>query len=174
MLEARFNTLYRPAITQPRLFTLSANSVLDKFAEPPPLADHLYSVYSMSRSGDIRNTTDSDFAGVPRRADQPIKICAQSLALLKSFASQQRAKGVTVFFANTPYVAIDDLDSAEIDRVSKQFSTMLSNVAPVLDDRNDLVFHRELFLNSALHLNAIGRELRTMRLLTKLRAVVAQ
>jgi hypothetical protein len=79
-----------------------------------------------------------------------------------------------VFFANTPYVAIDGLDSVAVNQASKQFSTALSTVAPVLDDRNTLIFNREFFLNSALHLNANGRELRTIQLLFKLRTVVAQ
>lgn len=174
MLIARFDTVFRPAITEPRLFTLSATAVLDKFAKPPPLADNLYSVYSMSPFGDIRNTTDSDYTGEPRRADQPIKICEQTLERLKAFTSQQKAKGVSVFFANTPYVAIDGLDSAVVDQASKQFTNALSTLAPVLDDRSTLVFNREFFLNSALHLNANGRELRTRKLLEKLRAVIAQ
>ena len=174
MLMARFDTVFRPAITQPRLFTLNAAAVLDKFAKQPPLADNLYSVYSMSPFGDIRNTNGSDYTGDPRRADQPIKICAHTLERLKAFTSQQKAKGVSVFFANTPYVAIDGLDSAAVDNASKQFSMMLSAVAPVLDDRSALIFNREFFLNSALHLNANGRELRTRQLLARLRAVIAQ
>ena len=174
MLIARFDTVFRPAITQPRLLTLNAAAVLDKFAKPYPFADNLYSVYSMSPFGDIRNTSGSDYTGDPRRADQPIKICAHTLERLKAFTSQQKAKGVSVFFANTPYVAIDGLDSAAVDNASKQFSMMLSAVAPVLDDRSALIFNREFFLNSALHLNANGRELRTRQLLEKLRAVIAQ
>lgn len=174
MLMVRFDTVFRPAITQPRLFTLNDAAVLDKFAKPPPLADNLYSVYSMSPFGDIRNTTDSDYTGEPRRADQPIKICEQTLERLKAFTSQQKAKGVSVFFANTPYVAIDGLDSAVVDQASKQFTNALSTLAPVLDDRSTLIFNREFFLNSALHLNAHGRELRTRQLLAKLRAVIAQ
>ncbi|CAN1569427.1 hypothetical protein MCERE10_03911 [Burkholderiaceae bacterium] len=174
MLMALFDTVFRPAITQPRLFTLNDAAVLDKFAKPPPLADNLYSVYSMSPFGDIRNTTDSDYTAEPRRADQPIKICAHTLERLKIFTSQQKAKGVSVFFANTPYVAIEGLDSAAVNQASKQFSSTLSTVAPVLDDRSTLIFNREFFLNSALHLNAHGRELRTRQLLAKLRAVIAQ
>jgi hypothetical protein len=174
MLVARFDTVFRPVNIQPRLFTLNDAAVLNKFAKPPPLADNLYSVYSMSPFGDIRNTTDSDYTGEPRRADRPIKICTQTLERLKAFTSQQKAKGVSVFFANTPYVAIDGLDSVAVNQASKQFSTALSTVAPVLDDRNTLIFNREFFLNSALHLNANGRELRTIQLLSKLRTVVAQ
>ena len=174
MLIARFDTVFRPAITQPRLFTLNATAVLDKFAKPPPLADNLYSVYSMSPFGDIRNTSESDYTGEPRRADQPIKICAHTLERLKTFTSQQKAKGVSVFFANTPYVAVEGLDLPAVNQASKQFSSTLSTVAPVLDDRSTLIFNREFFLNSALHLNANGRELRTRQLLEKLRAVIAQ
>lgn len=174
MLIARFDTVFRPAITEPRLFSLGATAVLDKFAKPPPLADNLYSVYSMSPFGDIRNTSESDYTGESRRADQPIKICAHTLERLKTFTSQQKAKGVSVFFANTPYVAIDDLEPAAVDNASKQFSMVLSALAPVLDDRSALIFNRELFLNSALHLNANGRELRTRQLLEKLRSVIAQ
>ena len=79
-----------------------------------------------------------------------------------------------MFFANTPYVAIEGLDLAAVNQASKQFSNTLSTVAPVLDDRSTLIFNREFFLNSALHLNAHGRELRTRQLLAKLRAVIAQ
>lgn len=172
MLQARFDVAFRPAITDPRLFTLNASAVLEKFAKPPPLADNLYSVYTMSRYGDIKNTSESGYSGTPRRADLPLKICAQSFAQLKAFVAQQKNKGVSVYFANTPYVRLDNLEAAAVEHVSKQFSSELGQVAPVLDDRAALIFNRELFLNSALHLNIQGRDLRTMLLLEALRPVL--
>ena len=172
MLQARFDAAFRPAVTDPRLFTLNASAVLEKFAKPPPLADNLYSVYTMSRYGDIKNTSESGYSGAPRRADQPLKICAQSSAQLKAFVAQQKNKGVSVYFANTPYVRLDNLDAAAVEQASKQFSSELGQVAPVLDDRAALIFSRELFLNSALHLNIQGRDLRTKLLLETLRPVL--
>ena len=172
MLQARFDAAFRPAVTGPRLFTLNAAAVLEKFAKPPLLADNLYSVYTMSGYGDIKNTTESGYSGAPRRADQPIKICARSFSQLKNFVTQQKIKGVSVYFANTPYVHLDNLDAAAVEQTSKQFSSELAQVAQVLDDRAALIFNRELFLNSALHLNVQGRELRTKLLLERLRSIV--
>jgi hypothetical protein len=59
-----------------------------------------------------------------------------------------------------------------INAVSKAFADTLKPVAPVLDDIKDVVFDRALFLNSALHLNAIGREARSKKLLPRLRNLI--
>jgi len=169
LLEARFDMRYRPTITLPRLQALDKAFVLKKFANPPASADQLYSIYNMSPYGDIKNTNDSDYKGAPDRADEPVKICKQTLKQLTSFVSAQKNRGVSVFFIHTPYVEVDGLKNEKIESVSKQFTQALAELAPVLDSKADVVFNRSLFLNSALHLNAPGRQLRTEKLLLKLR-----
>jgi hypothetical protein len=126
-------------------------------------------MYSMDTLGNIKNTTDSSYTASPTRADAPLKICAQSLSKISAFIQRQKSKDVSVFFIHTPYVQLNDLNLAAVALASKEFANTLSPLAPVLDDRADVLFERNLFLNSALHLNSIGRELRTQRLIPVLR-----
>jgi hypothetical protein len=169
MLQARFDSAYRPEITKQRLFALNEEAVLNKFASAPKIPEHLYSMYSMDTLGNIKNTTDSSYTASPTRADAPLKICAQSLSKISAFIQRQKSKGVSVFFIHTPYVQLNDLNLAAVALASKEFANTLSPLAPVLDVRADVLFERNLFLNSALHLNSIGRELRTQRLIPVLR-----
>jgi hypothetical protein len=172
MLIARFDQAFRPATIQPRLDALDEATVLRKFSNPPAIADNLYSVFKMSPYGDIKNTSDSNYSGTPRRADQLIKICAESFDKLSAFVSQQRSNDVSVFFLNTPYVEVDGLDSMAVETESNRFTAKLSALAPVIDDRQSLIFNRSLFLNSELHLNSLGRTLRTEQLFVLLRKLI--
>ncbi len=164
MLQAKLDALLNSGKVQARLFALDANVVLKKFSNPGPLEDNLYSVYSMDSLGNIRNTDENAFSGIGMRADEPTKFCKNTLAKLTKFVAQEKQKNVSVYFINTPYVYLSDLNSRAVELASKSFAATLSTIAPVLDDRQDLIFDSHFFLNSALHLNSEGRRLRTARL----------
>ena len=168
MLTARFYQQFRPAAIQPRLVAMDQIAVLKKFANAPVIADNLYSIFSMSPYGDIKNSDDSTYSGVPRRADQPVKVCAESINKIRDFIAQQKVRGVTVLFLNTPYVNTGDLNLETVDIEFVSFTDALGPTAIFLDDRRSLLFKRDLFLNSELHLNSRGRELRTKQLLAPL------
>jgi hypothetical protein len=172
MLQARFDIYFRPNVMEPRLTALNPEAVLNRFSTGHVKADNLYSVYSMDPMGNIKNTNENSFTGEGPRADQSFKICKNTLSKLENFVSQQRSKNVAVYFIHTPYVDRSDLDSTMINAVSKTFADTLKPVAPVLDDIKDVVFDRALFLNSALHLNAIGRDARSKKLLPRLRSLI--
>ena len=172
MLQARFDLHYRPNVTEPRLNALNAETVLRRFSTGQVQADNLYSVYSMDALGNIKNTNENSFKGEGLRADQAFKICQNTLSKLKTFVTQQRSKDVAVYFIHTPYLDRPDLDAQGISAVSRAFADTLSSVAPVLDDRKDVIFDRTLFLNSALHLNVLGREARSKKLLSQLRPLI--
>ena len=173
LLTAHVDKLFRPEVIAPRLFALNERAVLDKYSDGTNKDDqHLYSVYTLDSLGNIRNTSDSTYEGSPRRPDLKIKICPQSIDSLKSFATQQANKKVRVYFINSPYVASDGVQTAAIAEESKRFNTQITSVAPVLDDRLDVIFNRSLFLNSDMHLNTQGRELRTRLLVPHLRDIL--
>jgi hypothetical protein len=172
MLQAQFDLHYRPEVIEPRLTALNSESVLRRFSTAQVNADNLYSVYTMDSLGNIKNTNENSFTGEGNRADQAFKICKNTLGKLEGFVTQQKTKGVAVYFIHTPFVNRLDLDSNLIDTVSQAFSDTLSPVAQVLDDIKDVIFDRTLFLNSALHLNALGREARSNKLLVRLRNLI--
>lgn len=169
MLQAKFDSLVSSEKVRARLFALDQSAVLRKFANPGPIEDNLYSVYSMDALGNIKNTNENSFSGGGMRADAQTKFCKSTLAKLSSFVAQEKKKNVLVYFINTPYVALPDLSAHAVESASKSFADTLSAIAPVLDERKDLIFDNHLFLNSALHLNIDGRRLRTERLANSLR-----
>jgi hypothetical protein len=169
ILKTRFDLAFNQSSLNPRLFALNNEQVLKKYANPPPIADNLYSVYNLDRLGNIKNTNDHAYDGAPRRADMLVPVCTKTFTLLKSFVTEQKNRGVRVYFANTPFVNLPDLDMSALSKASKAFADTVNSIAPLLDDRTDVLFDRKFFLNSELHLNAMGRAVRTERLLTAIK-----
>lgn len=76
-----------------------------------------------------------------------------------------KSQHIKVVFANSPYMSIDDLDFAQVNLSSARFSTALEKLAPVIDERSELIFPRDHFFDTVMHLNAKGREKRTLLLI---------
>jgi hypothetical protein len=169
LIRARVDSHFRPDIISPRLDAQNAESVLRRFASRPNIPDNLYSVYTMDDLGNIKNTSENNLSGKWVRADQPFNVCKKTLSDLKSFVAGQRSKMVEVYFIHVPYVDVADLDFKKIKSISQEFSEVLASVAPVLDKREDVIFDPKFFLNSPLHLNSVGREIRSKNLLPRLR-----
>ena len=169
MLRTKYEMIFRPQALKERYWALNDEITLKKFNGPEKISDQIYSVYNINKFGDIKNSAESAFTGPAPTADQPIKTCVKSMATITAFVKQQQARNISVFFVNTPSVAVEGIKQDDIVAASRQLTAQLSRIAPVLDERSELVFQRNLFLNTALHLNSPGREERTLMLYKKLR-----
>jgi hypothetical protein len=169
LVKTQFDLIFNRESLNQRLFALSDQKVLQKYADPPPIADNLYSVYNIDRLGNIKNTDEQNYHGTAQRADTTIQICERTFDQLKGFIRVQRERGVAVYFINSPFVSQDGVSLPKISEASKAFTQRLSGLAPVIDDRLDVVLDRKYFLNSELHLNSVGRTIRTDRLLEALK-----
>ena len=171
MLQARLDRVFRPELLAPRLAALDDAQIIAKFsnrsAEP---IEPIYSIYNMDALGNIKAVHDSIYAGPPQPADADTKICPQTLKRLADFAGALKLRNIDIVFANIPYITFDGLDPIKVTDSSKKFSAALKEIAPVIDDRNELIFSRDQFFDSVMHLNASGRELRTQRLLARIQA----
>jgi len=148
-----------------RLEALDDAQTLARFASAPEPALFSYSAYHLDSLGSMRRIEGSYFADRPiRLADADVAVCPASLRLLQSFVDRMRARGTAVYFVNPPYVEVAGQSGKAIERSSAKFRRELSAIAPVLDSKTQLVFHRRLFFDSDLHLNAEGRALRTRML----------
>jgi hypothetical protein len=164
MLRTRYEMIFRPQALKERYWALNDEITLKKFNGPEKISDQIYSVYNINKFGDIKNSADNSFNGPAQTADQPIKTCAKSMATISAFVKQQQSKDVSVYFINTPSVAAEGIAHEHIITASRALTAKLARIAPVLDERSELVFQRNFFLNTALHLNSRGRETRTEQL----------
>jgi hypothetical protein len=165
IIRTQFDLIFNREALNQRLFALNDEKVLQKYANPPTMADNLYSVYNIDRLGNIKNTDEQNYQGAPRRADTTIQICEKTFDQLEDFIRTQRERSIDVYFINTPFVSQDGIDLDRLATASTAFIQQLSLLAPVIDDRFDVVLDRKYFLNSELHLNSLGRKIRTDRLL---------
>lgn len=161
---AKLQAVFWPETIKERLIALDDRKILKRFAlakEPDTFA---YSAFNLDSMGNMEMNDAARYFGTPdraERADTKIDICPKSWQLLSSFKKDMNNKGVKIYFANTPYVYLDDLNIGEIEATSKLFIAKLSEIAPVLDTKSELVFDRKLFFDTDLHLNTQGRKLRT-------------
>ena len=166
IIAARFEQAFDPKSIAPRLNALNDDFILNKFNDPKKNIDvNLYSIYNVDSLGNIKNTNDSLYSGTPRRADTEINICTTSLNKIIVFKDLMIQRGIKIYFANTPFVRLADLNYEHIAIFDSKFRQILSNIAPVLDSRLDLIFPLPLFLNTELHLNSTGSEFRTKLLI---------
>jgi len=100
----------------------------------------------------------------------PGHVCAETKKQLISFIGAMEGKGVRVYFSNTPYLA-SGVGKDEIRKYESGFQNELGPVGCFIDKREDLVFDRKYFFNSDLHLNDVGRALRTDLLITAIRKI---
>ncbi len=151
---------FMPESIQGRLNALDDTNIRARLSSEK-LEKFEYSAYNLDSLGNMNNTDRVHYIRSPKRADSGIKVCTASLALLTRFKEEMTDKGVELYFANTPYVALRGLNSKKVMTTSRSFSAKLSEIAPVLDDKSQLIFRRRHFFNTALHLNAKGRRIRT-------------
>jgi hypothetical protein len=167
---ARRDLAFSPELLHRRLETLDDTKVLSRAAAAPEPTRFAYSAHHLDALGNMRGTSGSNFHGTPTRlADAATAVCSNSVGLLRAFVSQTQRRGVAVRLAHAPYVANGHTPIERIRAASRTFATAVSAIAPILDSREDVLFHRALFFNTELHLNALGREIRTRRLAEAIR-----
>lgn len=71
-----------------------------------------------------------------------------------------KKRGVDVYFANTPYVAAG-VSRDKVRMYELRFQKEFASIGCFIDNREDLIFDRRYFFDSAMHLNADGRAIRT-------------
>lgn len=166
MVQARFDARFRPEIVAPRLAALDDEKIIKKFSNRPATpVEPIYSIYNMDQLGNVKSVDESNFTGPPQRADQDIRLCPQTLKKLSDFIARLKSQQIKVVFANTPYMSVDGLDLEQVNLSSNRFSDALQPLAPVIDGRSELIFPRDHFFDSVMHLNAKGREKRTVLLI---------
>ena len=173
MLTARVAEKINHSSVSLRLKALDDQAILKKYKEPKDASEPIYSIYNVDSLGNIKNTEDSHYHATPRRADAPIRVCNQTIEALRAFALKMEQRGIKAYLAHTPYVEIDDLEKHAVKITSDQFKAATSSVMPVLGSKSDLIFKRNLFLDTDMHLNSIGRELRTKLLIKELTQQIA-
>ena len=161
LFQARMHETFSPDSIALRLAALDDQKILAKFASSPEPAVFAYSAFNLDALGNMQRTEGARYVGVPKSIEEKIDICAESWQVLRTHATNMSRKGVTIYFANTPYLASSNLNTTKLEANSRQFVGELSQLAPVLDGKHQLGFPRSLFLDSDLHLNAEGRKIRT-------------
>lgn len=169
---ARYDERFNPKAIEERLVALDDQAILAKFKTRSIPTSFSYSAFNLDSFGDMERNDGTEYIGFPPRADIGIEFNPDNWALLESFVNKMRNKDIRVYFANAPWVQIPDLDKGKVEATSDIFNNQLSRLAPVLDSRSQLLFGRNLFFNTSLHLNSEGREIRTKLLLNAIRSNV--
>jgi hypothetical protein len=160
MLVADIQRKFFPTSTKDRLNSLDHSLVLSKFrTRPTPLAFE-YSAYHLDNHGDMLRTEGTYFKGAGWDESEPKHLCAQTASELNQFVYNMKKKGVSVFFANTPYIAAG-VNNKKIRNDEISFQKEFIHDSCFIDKREDLVMDRKFFFNTNLHLNAEGRAYRT-------------
>jgi hypothetical protein len=87
---------------------------------------------------------------------------------LRAFALKMKQREVKAYLAHTPYVEVEGLDLNAVKNTSDNFGAIISSFISVLDSKPELIFKRDLFLDSDMHLNNTGRAVRTQLLIERL------
>lgn len=169
VLRSKISKLIDHPSVRQRLAALDDNAILKKYQSPKNSSEPIYSVYNIDYQGNIKNSDESNYRGTPRRADVSVRICDAAIKSLSEFASVMTSRNVRVFLAHAPYVNTNQLDLSAVRSNSLQFRKALEKHIPILDEVEDVLFDRQQFLDSDMHLNSIGREIRTVRLIAALR-----
>ncbi len=168
MLTARLaEKINHPSVSL-RLKALDDRAILKKYKEPKDSSEPIYSIYNVDSLGNIKNTDDSHYQGEPRRADAPIRVCDDTKNILRAFALKMKQREVKAYLAHTPYVEVEGLDLNAVKNTSDNFGAIISSFISVLDSKPELIFKRDLFLDSDMHLNNTGRAVRTQLLIERL------
>ena len=86
--------------------------------------------------------------------------------------SDPRRTGGEVVEHGCASMKLKDEDLQAVKNTSDNFKAVVSNFMPVLDSKSELIFKRNLFLDSDMHLNNSGRALRTSLLIKHLSQLI--
>lgn len=117
--------------------------------------------FGIDHWGDVQNARAARFVGRARDPRGLDKVCPRSFAMLQQFRSDMASRGVSIYFANTPYVDDPSINEMDIDRADDALRLQLDPLSCFIDRRRDLLLDRRFFFDTDLHLNESGRALRT-------------
>ena len=155
-------------IVSQRTAALDSTLTITNFRNRPKPASFEYSAFLLDDHGDMLLNDGNCYSGSGWDYHSPNHIDRRRARCLAHFIAEMKARGVRVYFANTPYIAgenkLDVLQEAE-----QSFLRDLGSIGQMIDRREDLVFDRRYFFNTNLHLNTEGRTLRTDMLVRAIR-----
>jgi hypothetical protein len=149
-----------PLTLSDRLTTLDPSLVLAKFHARTTPSVFAYSAYNLNSHGDMQGAEAAKFKRQGDDISKLAHVCDKTATILVNFVERMKKKGVRVYFANTPYLA-SETGSPPTNNNELNFLKEFSYIGCFIDRREDLIFDRKYFFNSALHLNTYGRSLRT-------------
>lgn len=151
---------YFPSKVGSRLNSLDTSLVLEKFIGRKTPTVFEYSAYHLDNYGDMLKTEGAKYRGNGYEARKPDHVCNRSKNIIVNFIGEMKQKGISVFFANTPYMASNSaLEEVRMSELS--FKTDFDPIGCFIDKREDLIFERKYYYNTSLHLNNDGRAVRT-------------
>lgn len=167
MLQTDFQRRYYPSEVSERLATLDQAVVLSRFRSRniPISLSYTAFPYQLDDFGGIQRTEGSKYFGKVVDIGKPKHICGGTKSNLIAFVNTMKKKSVRVYFANTPYIA-SETNTYGVKQSESGFLDELASAGCMIDHRQDLIFDRKYFYDTALHLNAEGRRLRTNLIIT--------
>lgn len=168
MIIANIQRIGSSTIIDSRLAVLDSTSALEKFRIRRIPVTFRYSAYNLNDHGDMLRTEGSRFGGKDNGFSGPSNVCNKTANQLVDFIDSMKAKGVQVFFANTPYIT-SGVGMDILRRSESSFLSEFSRVGCFIDKREDLLFDPKYFFDFKLHLNAEGRSVRTELLIQAIR-----
>jgi hypothetical protein len=168
MVIAKNTLLSNPSSISSRLDALNSNLALSRFHARAQPTSFNYSVTNLDDYGDILMADETRFKGDGYSYDKPDHVCADTANQLKDFVVNLEKLGIQVYFANTPYISTKD-ELGLLGKGEYKFLESFKKVGCFIDHRSDLIFERQYFFNSKLHLNSEGRQLRTNILIEAIR-----
>lgn len=168
MIVASYQRKFLPSQVADRVNSLDSSFVLSKFYKRAPPLDFQYSAYHLDNYGDMLKTDAVMYNGAGWDESKPNHICSDVATELSEFVRKMKIKGVSVYFANTPYMSSETAKES-VRESELSFKKEFSSIGCFIDKREELIFDSEYFFNSHLHLNENGKAIRTDLLINSLR-----
>ncbi len=132
--------------------------------------EFVYSADNLNANGDIGGTDRADYFGDGFDRTTPGHICAGPLKMLGDFNRDMKSHNIRVVAANVPYLVRGSVPADWVNAEQAYRADLASAGIDLVDSRQDVFFPPEAFFNSAGHLNAHARDIRTEKLLVALYA----
>jgi hypothetical protein len=166
-----FHRIFPPELEN-RLFAFKQpNVIFQRYLESTRQGIAFPFLQPVDSHGTIIQPDASQYTGSFVPAKFPDSLETGPKKVLSEFIKTMKSRGVLVYFANSPY-GIDEPPNDNW-RISEQdFKKEISSLgSEVIERREDLLFPRCMFFNTALHLTKSGKEARTKILVKALRDI---
>ena len=138
--------------------------------------EFVYWLSNLDSNGDVLNTKSGEalFNGDAYPVSPPAHISAYARSQLVPFLAEMKKEGVRVYFDYTPYLIYPSSTPGNWQAADRSFRDELGDIGgTLLENRDALFFPVEDFYHSDLHLNEVGRRLRTANLIEALRPLLS-